>query len=412
MAVDTEMIAFSDFVASLYAVDFDAYDSRPDTAVRNSAAFEEMRRYLIDRNAGMEAVHSFTETDGDIIDCVPVERQPGLAKTRARPLPTPEPPSELQRNAVVPEFETEPSHSPPPQLRPDRRDRYGNQMLCPEGTVPMLRLTLERLVSFPTLTDFLQGGLHVRRDEAGVAHPFGKIWGNAYDSRDNHGGASGINVWSPLVFGVESSASQQWYTSGAHASPFQSVECGYRLGPPFDNKPRLFVFYTTDGYNPGSFFYNDDHLGRWVYASGASHVLGTVLTASRPGAPVQYRMGFFLTGGAWWFSVGGTWVGYYPTTTFGSGMLGTKAAAAGFGGEVGGVGTSFPSMGSGKRPAAGYGHAAYQHDVIIALPTGAESANLTPEPTSVNCYDLEVTNHSGSSWGSYIFFGGPGGTNC
>ncbi|MEU3653525.1 neprosin family prolyl endopeptidase [Streptomyces sp. NPDC032161] len=410
MTVRTALPAFSEFVDSLYTAEFEAYRSRPDTAMRDAEAFEEARRYLIERNAGMDAVHSFAGPDGDIVDCVPTERQPGLARTGSKPLPTPDPPPEPQAYADPPAFVTEPPQSPPPQLRPDRRDIYGNQMLCPEGTVPILRLTLERLVRFRTLEDFLRGGLQVRRDEEGVAHPFGKIWGNAYDRRDNHGGSSGVNVWAPLVFGVESSASQQWYTSGTSSSPFQSVECGYRLGPPFDNKPRLFVFYTPDGYT--SVCYNDWHAGTWVYRTGASHVLGAALTASQPGAPVQYRMGFFLTGGAWWFSIGDDWIGYYPATLFGSGMLANKAASAGFGGEVGGAGTAFPSMGSGEKPPAGYGHAAYQHDIITALPTGAESADLAPEPTSENCYGLEVTNHSGSSWGSYLFFGGPGGLNC
>ncbi|MFE6062714.1 neprosin family prolyl endopeptidase [Streptomyces sp. NPDC056431] len=410
MAVHTALPVFSDFVDALYAAEFDTYHSRPDAKVRDSEAFEEMRRHLIERNAGMGAVYSFAESDGDIVDCVPAERQPGLARTGAELLATPaDPPSAPQAYADLPEFVTEPPQSPPPQLRADRRDPYDNQMLCPEGTVPILRLTLEQLVRFPTLEDFLRGGLQVRRDEQGVVSLAGKFWGNAYDTRDNLGGASGVNVWAPLVFGVESSASQQWFTSGTGSSPFQSVECGYRLGPPFDNKPRLFVFYTPDTY--ASLCYNDWHPGTWVYRTGASHVLGTALTASQPGAPVQYRMGFFLTGGAWWFSIGGDWIGYYPATLFGSGTLATKAASAGFGGEVGGIG-SFPAMGSGKKPPAGYGLAAYQHDVIVARPTGAESANLAPEPTSANCYGVDVTNHSGSAWGSYLFFGGPGGLNC
>jgi hypothetical protein len=123
-------------------------------------------------------------------------------------------------------------------------------------------------------------------------------------------------------------------------------------------------------------------------------------------------MGFFLTGGGWWFNVGNEWVGYYPVSVFGNGRLATGAASAGFGGEVGGAGLAFPAMGSGKKPAAGYGQAAYQHDVIISRASGAESAVLIPEPTSANCYGIDVTNNSGTSWGTYLFFGGPGGLNC
>ena len=33
-------------------------------------------------------------------------------------------------------------------------DSYGNAIFCPHGTIPMTRLTLERLTTFRTLSDF------------------------------------------------------------------------------------------------------------------------------------------------------------------------------------------------------------------------------------------------------------------
>ncbi|WP_328965674.1 neprosin family prolyl endopeptidase [Streptomyces virginiae] len=410
MVVHLAMQRFSAFVESLHATDFDEVRSRATVAVENPEAFEEMRRFLIERYAGMEAVHSFMEPGGEVVDCIPAEQQPSLRKTGGALLPPPEPPLEPEGYQDAPGFASPQPHIAPPQLHRDHHDQLGNQMLCPDGTVPLLRITLDKLAAFDSLDAFLSGERQARYDASGTLRLFGKIWANAYDTRDNLGGASGINVWSPQVLGTQSSASQQWFTSGTSASPFQSVECGYRAGPPFDAKPRLFVFYTPDGYN--TLCYNDYH-GNWVYRAGASHVLGAALTASQAGGPtVQYRMGFFLTEGNWWFNVGNDWVGYYPVSVFGNGRLATGAASAGFGGEVHGAGSAFPTMGSGKKPAAGYGQAAYQHDVIISRASGAESAVLVPEPTSANCYGIDVTNNSGTSWGTYLFFGGPGGLNC
>lgn len=412
MVVHLAIQTFAEYVESLYTADFDDVRSRAGAAVADPDAFDEMKRYLIGRSAGVEPVHSFLEPGGQVVDCVPAEQQSAVRKSGGTLLaPPPGPPDGAEAALAPPDGASPPPHTPPPLLHPDHRDRLGRQMLCPEGTVPLLRFTLDQLAAHERLEGFLTGGRTVRRDAGGVSHVFGKIWANAYDTRPNLGGSSGINVWAPFVIGPQSTASQQWFTSGTAASPFQSVECGYRAGPPFGGSPQLFAFYTPDNYN--SVCYNDTCANTWVYRPGAAHVLGAQLPVSQAGgSPVVYRMGFFLSGGAWWFSVSNDWVGYYPVGLFGGGPLSTGAASAGFGGEVGGAGSAFPGMGSGKLPGAGYGQAAFQYDVIVSRPTGAESAQLAPEPTSVNCYGIDVTNLSGTSWGTYLYFGGPGGLNC
>ena len=43
-------------------------------------------------------------------------------------------------------------------LSPDRTDQYGNIMDCPEGTIPMRRVTLEQMTRFETVQDFLRKG--------------------------------------------------------------------------------------------------------------------------------------------------------------------------------------------------------------------------------------------------------------
>lgn len=179
----------------------------------------------------------------------------------------------------------------------------------------------------------------------------------------NLGGASTVNVWSPLLIPATllSSASQQWYSTGiVPFVDFQSVECGWRAGvidgAPADSLPRLFVYYTKKDYLSGQSYYDDYNLtGGFAYTPGASHALHAALSpvSTQGGTQYDIRMGFSLTGGRWWFHHAGTWIGSYAAAEFAPGTLAVSAADASFGGETTtGFGT-FPVMGSGRFPAEG-----------------------------------------------------------
>jgi Neprosin len=100
-----------------------------------------------------------------------------------------------------------------------------------------------------------------------------------------------------------------------------------------DTKPHLFVYWTPDTYQTGSF--NLDG-GFFVPEPNASYLLGISLNFSQTaGSQAEYRMGFFLTGGAWWFYFNGQWVvGYYPLSLFHSGPLSSHADTIELGGET------------------------------------------------------------------------------
>lgn len=239
----------------------------------------------------------------------------------------------------------------------------------------------------------------------------------------NLGGASTVNVWSPLLIPATllSSASQQWYSTGiVPFVDFQSVECGWRAGvidgAPADSLPRLFVYYTKKDYLSGQSYYDDYNLtGGFAYTPGASHALHAALSpvSTQGGTQYDIRMGFSLTGGRWWFHHAGTWIGSYAAAEFAPGTLAVSAADASFGGETTtGFGT-FPVMGSGRFPAEGFGRAAHQRSVGVNDLTGVPRiAQLSPGQISPACYNVAITNNSGPDWGSYVYFGGPGGLNC
>ena len=304
---------------------------------------------------------------------------------------------------------------PPPQLHPDYRDRFGNQMWCPTGTIPMVRITLEQICRFRNLRDFLRkaparlsssdpgkGTGKEELDMSAYRHAIGRQFVN------NAGGRSFINVWNPsLGPNQRHSISQIWIVGGSGSS-LQTVECGWRVYPGSVH-PRLFIYWTSDNYgNTGCY---DLTCTGFVKPEGST-VIGAALASSQPAfdRQVEYQMGFFLAQGAWWFYLGDQTVGYYPTSLFGSGTLATHADRFECGGEVNATGP-WPPMGSGAVASGGLGRAAYQRDIVYSpVEGGLRMAHLTEVPVSP-CYSIFVHNFA-SGWNSYIFFGGPGGTAC
>jgi hypothetical protein len=71
-------------------------------------------------------------------------------------------------------------------------------------------------------------------------------------------------------------------------------------------------------------------------------------------------------------------------------------------------------MGSGAHASAGVGKVAYHHNATVyPAAGGAVDASLS-EAGSTNgpCYTVEIFNHTPTTWGTFLHFGGPGGTAC
>ncbi|WP_037908266.1 hypothetical protein [Actinacidiphila yeochonensis] len=116
MAVHLAIQPFADFFGSLHTADFEEFRARPGAVVDDPDSFEEMRRYLVERYAGVESVYSFVESGGEVVDCVPAEQQSYLRRTGRALSPPPEPltgepHSEGRRGP--PEFASPPPRTPP-----------------------------------------------------------------------------------------------------------------------------------------------------------------------------------------------------------------------------------------------------------------------------------------------------------
>jgi hypothetical protein len=144
-------------------------------------------------------------------------------------------------------------------------------------------------------------------------------------------------------------------------------------------------------------------------------------TSQDGGGQLELGLKFQLFQGRWWFGVNNRtttdwiWLGFYPASLFQHGLA-TQAVREIFGGEVfataGNPCSTTDQMGSGRHAAAGWTHAAYQRNLrVLDINQNQQDFNGTalvdaPPTCSTSRYTIDTHMKSGSTWGSYQFFGG------
>lgn len=417
--------SFRAFLDSLQSAQHAEYAGLTASRVAHEGAFAEMQAHLVQLYENVDAPHSFVDETGAIFDCIPIEQQPGLRGTSesvptAPDLPPLESDVEAQaaaRGGLQEERRDELATSP---LGPERTDYHGNVMQCPEGTVPVRRITLEDLSRFETLQDFFrkgpQGVGRPPRAEEPLTVAATHRWAHAYQNVTNGGGHSYLNIWRPAIGANQIfSLSQHWYVAGS-GSGLQTIECGWQVYPKLynDSEPHLFTYWTADGYN-NTGCYNLS-CGAFVQTSSTmapAMKVGPISVSG--GAQYTVELAYWLTGGRWWLYYNGTSgsnaIGYYPISLYNNGPLATAATEIDYGGETVGT-TSFPPMGSGAFANQGWQKAAYQRTIGYWPPAGGAmiNANLTPAQAWPACYTAEVVMYA-APWYETLWYGGPGG-NC
>lgn len=417
----THFITFREFLASLDTAKFDDYAKLPGAKVRDAQAFEEMRAYIKNLYKGVKQVSSFI-SDGQYVDCITIQSQPSVLQLGIQTIAKPPTDSGY--------LETKPLPQPPgvnefsnSLLGLGKVDPYGNPITCPNGTIPMERVTLERMVKFKTLHDFLSKGPNghssdpplPENEKPGDASTHRYAY--AYQSVTNYGGDSWLNLWNPSA---KFSLSQQWYVGGSGNST-QTVEGGWVVYPDkFSSQAVLFIYWTADKYtNTGCY---DLECSGFVQINNHWYLGGTWTNySSAGGTQWGFELQWKLFSSNWWLFLKGPGtyeaVGYYPTSIYNGGQLATSASQIKYGGETDIENGSYPQMGSGQFASAGWQQAAYQH-TIFYIPRDENDgvgvwASLTKVEASSSCYTIELTPASnGGNWGTYFFFGGPGGTTC
>lgn len=405
------------FVGSIQSAKFSDYSSKVASMVAHEAAFAEMKAHILNLYDKTEVQHSFVDESGAVFDCIPIEQQLSLRGSTGAIPKAPDLPKVMAGGGPQDERKDAVIASP---LGPDRKDRHGNVMQCPLGTVPIRRVTLEDLTRFGTLQDFFQkgprgAGRPPRAIEPATV-PATHRWAHAYQSVNNGGGHSYLNLWAPSMGANQIfSLSQHWYVGGSGAN-LQTLECGWQVYPAMygDTKPHLFTYWTADNYNKTGCY--NVTCSAFVQI-GSSFAPGMVLGPTSVSGGSQYiiELAYWHTGGRWWLyfngTAGGNVIGYYPDTLYKGGALASQASEIDYGGEVVGT-TSFPPMGSGAFANAGWQKAAYQRTIGYWPPQGGAmiNAGLTTSQSWPNCYTAQVDLY-GSPWFETLWFGGPGG-NC
>ena len=193
-----------------------------------------------------------------------------------------------------------------------------------------------------------------------------------YDHTDNQ-------VW------IQTGDCEQWLEpwgcsapgTGGNNEAVQSIEVGWQINHYVtgDWNTRLFFFTTYDGYQLGTYVYNDgtatgNDVAPFTPYSGGGPALNTTLASSNtypmPEMTIQVNSWY----GVWWIGVNGYWIGYIKTNWFTSGTLMENGGATRLqvGGEVYSANPTVPytltAMGSGVEPySSAYTNSAYFRDV-------------------------------------------------
>ena len=422
--------SFIPFDVFLQGVEDATYAQWNATAVESSAAFDEIKAHILSMYNGIGNISNTFVLDAEYADCVDIDKQPTvrlLGDTNQTP------PSYTS----YPEFSKGDSghvlnytESP---LKLGLTDRFGNHISCPVGTIPFARLTLQKLTRFPNLRAFFEKPLppdftHLsrrhqrelfRRDNEPHLHAYG------IEGVTNFGGNSWLNLWSPVG---DFTLSQQWYTGGSGAN-HQTVEGGWiSYEQKFNTRQSvLFIFFTPDNYSTGC--WNLDCPGfkqtnnNWFLGGPGGTGIWNHYSVSG-GEQWGFEMQWKLYQGTWYLFLKGPGdyelVGHYLPGIFRGGQLTKNAEDVLYGGEVTRFNPSnkWPQMGSGAFPSAGWTKAAFQRSIFY-IPKDENGgvgiwASLYPIVEGIKkCWDIAYTpSERGGNWGSYFYFGGPGGQFC
>ncbi|MFF8407561.1 neprosin family prolyl endopeptidase [Streptomyces sp. NPDC015684] len=370
---------------------------------------DEIRQYFKDEYAERNVVARTTTPDGDELDWVPVESQgePPYVEAVERPHDPDRPASPQPFELGEPQGET-----------------------GPPGTVPLLRKPLDRITPTGTLQDYLAKGPYAKRvtppDDTGLAslrtvtavHKYA----HAAQWVTNYGTEGVINTWRPYVqWSNEFSLGQLWEARGTGTGTnLQTVEVGVQTFYDLygDWYPHLFIFYTTNNYTQGGNYlggYNRDVKG-WEQLSGTVYPGIRVAESVYGGDQYDLAIKVMLYSNKWWIRIGNEWMGGYPTSLFNSAGLRDQAQSVDWGGEIVDDVAHHPEatatwMGSGHFPYEGWGRAAYMRNLTYQSDLAGAMKPVVgyPSVTNPNAYQISTDFTGTTTWGSYMYWGGPGG---
>jgi Neprosin activation peptide len=141
----SQFISFDEFIRRTTRAS--ARQPSDSSGVASTTEFARMRDHILDLYKGLKVTHSYVNSDGQYIDCVPIDQQPSLRRPDGTFEKVASPPTPIPLPLGAP--------APIPPSAPTT-DVFGNLQQCPVGTIPMRRITLEEMTRFHTLEDFFR----------------------------------------------------------------------------------------------------------------------------------------------------------------------------------------------------------------------------------------------------------------
>ncbi|XP_056864293.1 uncharacterized protein LOC108851049 [Raphanus sativus] len=280
---------------------------------------------------------------------------------------------------------------------------------CPEGMIPTWKDQIDgsNKSTVPVRTSSSTDQYSSRHEHA---------VGITYSPPEMYGTEATISVWDPNVEQQdEFSLAQIWITSGTYEkNNLNTIEVGWQVSPNMyqDNKPRLFIYWTSDTYVTGC--YNLQCPG-FIQTSDNIIIGGTIAPVSEFDAN-QFEITISVwkdrKTGNWWLSLGSnhSLVGYWPAELFSNLIYADQVQ---WGGEVVDSHTSgrqtMTDMGSGHFPDEGFGKVGYFRNLEIVDSNNILQPVQHVEVKATNPEFYSIANMSrDDDWGTCLFYGGPG----
>jgi hypothetical protein len=389
----------------------------------------ELVEWLNERQRSLEIVKTTRTRGGMLLDWIPLESQVEGGK-----IATPRPARAIVESPVRGKTQRATFELDSPEAERG-----------PDGTVPILRPDISGLTERVRVEDYLnkRGGRNLRRrrtkDDAIDPDPAGYFHNKDVQDGEFFGWSGVFNVWAPAINvpsgHTDHSILQAWLLNERGVT--QTLEGGWTVDKVLngDLSPHVFTYYTTnnyakDGNNLGG--YNRQHKG-WVQYSGPATTgrtlyPGIAITSVSvfDGPQFEMPMQFLLyidpvtQEGNWWVYVDGIPMGYYPASLYGAGGMSANTTAILSGGEVASAlknpALTQDQMGSGFVAAAGFGRAAYVHNLQVQTDLNGTMVDNVGDPENdiavaagADPYSIALNPAPPPEpgWGQFYFVGGP-----
>ncbi|KAE8650029.1 hypothetical protein Csa_011504 [Cucumis sativus] len=371
---------------------------------------------------------SYQTKEGDIIDCVDINKQPALD----HPLLKNHKVQTLPSGYVSKLFKKDSSQANNGISTLPSNNNNGEEG-CPNGFVPIrrtLKKDLIRLKSLSSNNKNQQSSMNPQDDQSddffddSVKFPYYQnVVSHSLEkgTEKYYGTKSYMSVYNVSLSFDQSSSTNIWIVGGPVDS-LGVLMTGWLVNPEVngDFVTRSFVYWTADGGTTTGCY--NMYCQGFVQVNPSHHVGAPLLpTSTYEGQQYDYQFTIIQIEGNWWVLVGeNLGLGYWPKELIQNLVDGADQIAWGGIAQPSIDGVS-PMLGSGHKPNENgdYNEGCYIRNIQIisgaatntyVLPTWDNTLSYS---SNTSCYDLNPNVNCGYDMMEYCFtFGGPGGPNC